>query len=199
MTSAFQQTKDRLADATLLFHQLPEAKLRVNTDASTKAIAGAIHQVVDGRLQPLVFFSRRTSAAESRYSAYNFELLAIYSTLIKFRHILEGRRFRIWMDQKPLMRAFLKARDPVSNRQRHQLAFISEFATDIAHIPGLENVVADALTRQFDDEKDSAFVHSVIHALVDVDLDDLAKEQPSISDEGPSALKLELISFPGVH
>ena len=198
MTSSFQQTKECLARATLLFHQLTDAELRVNTDASTRAIAGAIHQVVGGRLQPLGFFSRRTSPAESRYSAYDLELLAIYSTLIKFRHILEGRRFRIWTDQKPLKRAFLKTRDPVSNRRRHQLAFISEFATDIAHVPGLENIVADALTRQFDDEKDTAFVHSITHALVDVDLGDLAREQPPIEDEQPSALKLQLISFPGV-
>ena len=198
MEVAFWQTKERLAEATLLFHQLPDAELRVNTDASTRAIAGAIHQVVGGRLQPLGFFSRRTSAAESRYSAYDLELLAIYSTLIKFRHILKGRRFRIWTDQKPLTRAFLKARDPVSNRQRHQLAFISEFATDIAHIAGLENVVADTLTRQFDDKEDSAYVHSVTHAMVDVDLDDLAEEQPPIGDEAASALKLQLVTFPGI-
>ena len=198
MTSAFRQTKEQLAQATLLFHQLPQGELRVNTDASTKAIAGAIHQVVGGSLQPLGFFSRRTSPAESRYSAYDLELLVIYSTLIKFRHILEGRRFRIWTDRRLLTSAFLKAQDPVSNRQRHQLAFISEFATDIAHIPGLENVVADALTRQFDDERSSILVHSIAHALVDVDLADVAEEQPPISDEPPSTLQLQLIRFPGV-
>ena len=58
MASAFQLTKERLAEATLLFHQSPGAELRVNTDASTKAIAGAIQQVVNGHLQPLGFFSR---------------------------------------------------------------------------------------------------------------------------------------------
>ena len=101
MTSAFQQTKERLAEATLLFHQLTDAELRVNTDASNKAIAGSIHQVVGGCLQPLGFFSRRTSGAESRYSSYDLQLLEIYSTLIKFRHVLEGCRFSIWTDQKP--------------------------------------------------------------------------------------------------
>ena len=198
MTEAFQQAKERLATAALLFHQRPDMELRVHTDASTKAIAGAVHQVVDGHQQPLGFFSRRTSSAESQYSAYDLELLAIYSTLIKFRHILEGRQFRIWTDQKPVTRAFLKARDPVSNRQRHQLAFISEFATDIAHVPGLENVVADALTRQFDDKKEAAIVHSVAHALVDVDIAEIAKEQLSIEDEQSSSLELRLVRFPGV-
>ena len=146
MTSAFEATKNRLATAALLFHPIPNADLQINTDASTRAIAGAIHQIVDGRPQPLGFFSRRTTPAESRYSAYDLELLAIYSTIVKFRHVLEGRRFKIFTDQKPLTSAFFKARDPVSNRQRHQLAYISEFATDVAHVPGFENVVADALT-----------------------------------------------------
>ena len=62
MTSAFEQTKQRLATAALLFHPVPGTDLRINTDPSTKAIAGAIHQVVNGRLQPLGFFSRRTFA-----------------------------------------------------------------------------------------------------------------------------------------
>ena len=146
ITSAFQQTKEQLADATLLVHPISDAELRVNTDASSRAIEGAIHQVVCGQVQPLGFFSRQTSSAESRYSTYDLELLAVYATILKFRHVLEGRRFRIFTDQKPLTSAFFKAKDPVSNRQRQLIAFISEFATDISQVPGVKNVVADALT-----------------------------------------------------
>ena len=168
MTTAFQRTKDLLARAMLLFHLTSDSELRINTYASSRAIAGAVHQVINGCHQPLGFFSHRTTPAESRYSAYDLELLAGYSTILKFRHVLEGRKFRIFTDQKPLTSAFFKARDPASNRQRHQLALISEFATDVAHIPGLENVVADALSRQYDDEDLPAVVHSVVHALIDV-------------------------------
>ena len=82
MTSAFQQIKQRLAAATLLVHPVADAELWVNTDGSSKAIAGAIHQVVQGQLQPLGFFSRRKSSAESRYSAYDLELLAVYATIV---------------------------------------------------------------------------------------------------------------------
>ena len=184
----------------MLVHPVPGAELRVYTDASARAIAGAVHQVVQGQVQPLAFFSRRTSAAEARYSAYDLELLAIYSTILKFRHMLEGRKFRIFTDQKPLTSAFLKVKDPVSNRQRQQIAFISEFATDISHVPGLENVVADALTRQYDDEEHSAaIVHSVAHTLVDVNLSDLASEQSPLSEEPASSLSLEQVKFPGLE
>ena len=207
MTSAFDATKTRLATAALLFHPIPNADLQINTDASTRAIAGAIHQIVDGRPQPLGFFSRRMTPAESRYSAYDLELLAIYSTIVKFRHVLEGRRFKILTDQKPLTSAFFKAHDPVSNRQRHQLAYISQFATDVAHVPGFENIVADALTRQYDDEKESvvardekesAIVHAVTHSLSDISLADLASVQRPINEEPASSLRLQLVRFPGV-
>ena len=94
--------------------------------------------------------------------------------------------------------AFFKVKDPVSNRQRQQLAFISEFATDITHVPGLLNVVADALTRQYDDERASAVVHSIVHSLLDVDLAELAAEQQPLVNEPPSSLVLKEIRFPGV-
>ena len=161
MQAAFAKAKQELATAKLLFHPVQNADLRVHMDASSKAIAGAIHQVIGGHLQPLGFFSQRTTSAESHYSAYDLELLAVYSTILKFRHVLEGRKFAIYTDQKPLTSAFFKARDPVSNRQRQQLSFISEFATDIAHVPGLENAVADALSFQYDDVRAAAQVHAI--------------------------------------
>ena len=65
MTAAFEHTKKCLADATMLAHPITDAELRVNTDASSKAIAGAVHQVVQGHLEPLGFFSRQKTAAES--------------------------------------------------------------------------------------------------------------------------------------
>ena len=81
MTSAFEEAKQRLAKATLLAHPIKDADLRLYTDASSKAIAGTVQQYIKGRLQPLAFFSRRTTKAESRYSEYYLELLAIYSSI----------------------------------------------------------------------------------------------------------------------
>ena len=91
MSAAFHGAKDRLAQAVLLSHSLPNAQLLLRTDASERAIASTIHHLVGGREQPLAHFSRRTTAAESRYSAYDLELLAIYSSILHFRHMLEGR------------------------------------------------------------------------------------------------------------
>ena len=198
MERAFNEAKRALANATQLSHYVPGADLHLLTDASTKAIAGVVHQVVNGEKRPLAFFSRRTSQAESRYSTYDLELLALYSSILHFRTLLEGRTFRIFTDQKPLTRSFLKPKDPVSDRQRRQLAFISEFCTDLAHVPGVDNVTADALSRQFDDETDApAIVNAIVHQLADVDLEALAREQDVDDEEAPS-LVLRKVSFPGV-
>ena len=202
MESAFKEAKNRLAQATLLTHPVPSAQLRLRTDASERAIAGAIHQLVEGHEQPLAFFSRRTTAAESRYSAYDLELLAVYTSILHFRHVLEGREFKIFTDQKPLTGAFLKARNPVSSRQQHQLSVISEFCTDIAHVPGVDNVVADALSRQNEDNQvrqdESLVVHAISHLMADVDLDKLAAEQPERpAVRVPHSLDLRLMSIPG--
>ena len=98
---------------------------------------------------------------------------------------------------KTVDQRLFKARDPVSNRQHQQLAIISKFGTEMAHIPGLKNVVADALTRQDDDGNVLAIVHSIVHALADVDLDQIARDQGPISEETSSSLRLEDIRLPG--
>ena len=100
-TGIHQATMDRGNDVSFHRSKIPSHPLHTTcpsspqhtaafgTDAGKKVIVGMVHQVVDGQEQPLPFYSRRTTAAESRYSAYNLELLAIYSSILHFRHILE--------------------------------------------------------------------------------------------------------------
>ena len=87
------------------------------------------------------------SAPESRYSAFDRELFAAYSSLCHFPFMLEGRQFILFTDHKPLMFALIRTSPPWSTMQQRRLSFLSEFNCEIRHLPGLENVVADALTR----------------------------------------------------
>ncbi|GFX23697.1 retrovirus-related Pol polyprotein from transposon opus [Trichonephila clavipes] len=99
--TAFQRCKQALADAALLAHPSPSAWLALHVDASDYAIGGALHQVVDSELQPLAFFSRKLTSSEKSYSAYDRELLAIYSAIRHFRYMLEARDFTVFTDHKP--------------------------------------------------------------------------------------------------
>ncbi|GFV54910.1 retrovirus-related Pol polyprotein from transposon opus [Trichonephila clavipes] len=145
--TAFQRCKQALADAALLAHPSPSAPLALHVDASDYVIGGALHQVVDSELQPLAFFSRKLTSSEKSYSAYDRELLAIYSAIRHFRYMLEARDFTVFTDHKPLTYAFRQKSDKCSPRQIRQLDFISQFTTNIVHIPGSDNIAADVLSR----------------------------------------------------
>ena len=97
--------------------------------------------------QPLSFFSKKLNPAETRYSAFDRELLAVYATIKHFRHILEGRHFFVNTDHKPLTFVMSSVTERASLRQTRHLAFIAEFTTDIKYVKGETNFVADALSR----------------------------------------------------
>ena len=77
---------------------------------------------------------------------FDRELLAIFEAVKHFRHFLEGKNFTIFTDHKPLTFA-MNSLTEKSPRQTRQLSFISEFTTDIKHVSGEANVVADMLSR----------------------------------------------------
>ena len=75
------------------------------------------------------------------------ELLAVYLALKHFKHFIEGRTFHVSTDHKPLTYALSARADRHSPRQARQLDFIAQFTTDIRHVRGTDNAVADALSR----------------------------------------------------
>jgi hypothetical protein len=95
----------------------------------------------------LAFFSAKLWAAQAKYPAFDRKLLACYLVICHFWWYLEGRVFYILSDHKPLTYALHRLSDPWSDRQQRQLAYIAEYTSNIRHVPGKSNVVADALTR----------------------------------------------------
>jgi hypothetical protein len=63
--------------------------------------------------------------------------------------MLEGRKFTIFTDHKPLTYALGRTSDPWSARQARQLSYLAERTADIKHIAGERNIVADTLSLQF--------------------------------------------------
>ena len=79
--SAFIESKLILADATLLVHPDHTAPLNITCDASDFAVGGVLQQYVDNVWQLLSFFGKKLAPAETRYSAFDCELLAVYATI----------------------------------------------------------------------------------------------------------------------
>lgn len=62
------------------------------------------------------------------YSAYDRELLATYSAVKHFQHMLEARHFILFTDHKPLTFAIKQNSEKFSPRPARQLDFIEQFS-----------------------------------------------------------------------
>ncbi|GFT72824.1 gag-pol polyprotein [Trichonephila clavipes] len=169
--TAFQRCKQALADAALLAHPSPSAPLALHVDASDYAIGGALHQVVDSELQPLAFFSRKLTSSEKSYSAYDRELLAIYSAIRHFRYMLEARGFTVFTDHKPSLMLLGKKRS--DNIAADVLSRVSAIT-----FPSQIDYDCIAETQQTDQE-----LHTLIASGSSLELKKAAFVWPSISSD----------------
>ncbi len=146
---AFPASKQALLQATCLAHPTSGAQLSLAMDASATHVGATLQQQLPGHstFQPLGFFSKKLEPAQQKYSAFDRELFAVYAGIRHFRHMLEGQKFAVLTDHKPLTHAVFRVLDPWTARQCWHLAYVAEYTSDIRHIPGLSNVVADTLSR----------------------------------------------------
>lgn len=144
---AFQECKRSLADATLLHFPDATKPLSLLIDASNTAAGAVLQQLDEGRWNPLGFYSEKFSPAQLKYSTFGRELTAMKMSVQYFRHLLEGRKFIIFTDHKPLTTALTSSPNSRLPHEERYLQYISQFTSDIRHISGQLNVVADALSR----------------------------------------------------
>lgn len=147
MRQAFEDIKAALAGATPLVHPDPAARISLATDASQTHVGGVLQQWQTSGWAPLAFFSAKLNSAQMKYSTFDRELLAAFLAVRHFRFYLEGREFVLFTDHKPLVAAFSRVSPPWTARQQRQLAYLAEFGVQFSHMPGADNVVADALSR----------------------------------------------------
>ena len=149
LEKAFVEAKAALSSATCLAHPHPQATLALHVDASASHVGAALHQQLPGSSawQPLGFFSKKLEVSQTRWSAFDRELLACVASIRHFRYILEGRKFTVLTDHKPLVGALGRTTDPWTPRQCRHLSYLAEFTSDVRHVAGSENVAADALSR----------------------------------------------------
>ncbi|BHF80034.1 hypothetical protein SprV_0702315800 [Sparganum proliferum] len=145
--TSFERIKTSLADATLLTHPAPEAPLSLMVDASTVAVGAVLQQHINDSTRPLAFFSKKLSPAETRYSTFGRELLAIYLAAKYFQHFLEGREFPIFTDHKPLTFPIRSHSDKLNPREIYPLEYISQYTTDIRQTGGPKKEVDNMLAR----------------------------------------------------
>lgn len=192
--SAFQSIKIALSSATLLTFPIENTLYNITTDASNVAVGAVLQQFNKGTWEPIGFYSKKLTPAETKYSAFDRELLAIYQAIKHFRYFVEGRQFVVFTDHKPLTRA-VSSKTERSPRQTRHLEFIAQFTTDIRHIQGKSNVVADLLSRN---EFETASLDNQldIKTLMQYQKDDTELKMLLESDSSKSNYTLKLIKIP---
>nr|VZI36154.1 unnamed protein product [Spirometra erinaceieuropaei] len=145
--TAFEKIKNSLANATLLTHPAPEAQLSLMVDASPVAVGAVLQQHLVDSTRPFTFFSKKLLPSETHYSTFDREPLAIYLAVKHYRHFLEDRGLTTFTDHKPLTFSLRSHSDKHNPRETAHLDHISQLNTDIRHIDGTKNELADMLSR----------------------------------------------------
>ena len=149
--SAFDELKKHLSSSPILTFPNFEETFVVTTDASFEGIGGVLTQVRNNKHFPIAYYSRTLNSAESRYSAYELEALAIKACLQKWRYYVLGYPVKVRSDNQPAIK-LLKSGD-CENRMARFMSVIQEFHPQYEYIPGHQNNLADYMSRNVVDIK----------------------------------------------
>lgn len=96
---------------------------------------------------PSVFFSRKLSPPESKYSTFGRELMAAYLATKHFQHFLERHPFTVFMDLKTLMSAYASSKTNYTPPEVHVLPLWPNFELSSSTSVGSANIPAVALSQ----------------------------------------------------
>ena len=134
---------------------------RVTSDGSGTGLAGFLSQPFTytdsaGREQvrwhPISYCSKRTSKSEERYEPFLLEFAALKFCLDKFDPYIYGSPIEIETDCQALRDCLLKEKMSV-HHSRWKESILAHNIIDIRHRPGVENPVADGLSRMWNNRK----------------------------------------------
>jgi hypothetical protein len=187
------------ATATQLAHPCPSSQLYLAVDASEDHVGAVLqkHASLSSPWRPLGFFSQKFDPAQVKYSAFDRELFACIAAIRHFLYMLEGRTICIFTDHKPLIYTISKVLDPWTAHQSRHMYYVAKFTSDLCHIPWIENVLADTLSRP-----PVALACTMPAGHAQLYLPAIASAQrtcPSVEAAKTSSLQLQLVRFGDVR
>ena len=148
LTAKFEELKSLMLSAPVVRLPVVEHDFILETDASRVAVGAVLKQrfLDTGLEHPVGFFSRALTGSERNYGAYELEMYAVVRAVEHFRMFLLGRDFLLRTDHAALGKLLRRDLPPTSRVERWILR-LSEYVFRIEHKPGVENVIADVLSR----------------------------------------------------
>ncbi len=140
---AFVTLREAVITAPMLFHIDYKLPVIVRTDASCVAIGGTIIQPTEEGERIVATRSQLLSAAARRWSTRDQEAFAVFNCIQAWSHFLLGHPFTIETDHRNLT-FIMKSSEGRVYRWR---IYLQQYDYSVLHIPGVDNVVADGLSR----------------------------------------------------
>ena len=147
VTKAFLEFKQALATPTTLNKPVDGHQLCLICDASDTAISGVIFQQIDSNLPTpeniIGIFTQNLNETQQKYNACKRELHAVVMSIRHFEYRLAGTEFLILTDSE----ALTYPNSPQNRISGQWFDYLLNFNYKIAHVSGLENFLADFLSR----------------------------------------------------
>lgn len=160
VNEAFNKLKEKLISPPLLAYPDFEKPFLIATDASNFSIGTVLSQIGSDNLDhPIGFASRSLNPAESQYSCFDREFLAIvWAVTTQWRPFIQGRNFTVFTDHLPLVTILTSRLDNGTSRIVRWKARLLEFSFKIVYRRGKINNVADFLSRLDHSKADGALM-----------------------------------------
>ncbi len=152
---SFDQLRNALVTPPVLHFPNFDDTFILSVDASKSGLGSVLQQQVNGVLVPIAYASRTLNSAESRYSVYELECLGAVFAVEKFHSYLESREFVLETDNAALSWLLKSPQRP--DKLARWIMRLSRYKFILKHVRGVDNPVADCLSRlNFDEgpEKD---------------------------------------------
>ena len=139
---SFELLKDKLTSPPVLALPNFDKTFEVDTDASKFGIGAVLMQ--EGR--PIEYFSEKLCGAKQNWTTYEQELYAVVRAFKHWEHYLAHRDFILNSDHQALK--WLKSQPKLDSKHARWAIFLEQFRYTFHHKAGIQNKVADALSRQ---------------------------------------------------
>ncbi|CAM8890097.1 unnamed protein product [Rhodiola kirilowii] len=155
---AFDDLKKALTSTPII--QTPDwgKPFEIMCDASDFAVGAVLGQKIDKKAGVIYYASRTLDSAQRNYSTTEKELLAVVFALEKFRSYLLGAKVIVYSDHAAIR--YLMKKKEAKPRLIRWILLLQEFDVEIRDKKGIENTVADHLSRIVREEEEGHITES---------------------------------------
>ena len=141
---AFEDMKTAVHECPNLFFMDETLPVFLHTDASKYGIGAYLFQIdKEGNEKPIAFISKSLTDTQRRWHTPQKEAYAIFYAFKQLDYLIRGVKFTLRTDHKNL----IYINDTMTEMVIRWKIAVQDYDFDIEHIPGVDNIVADGLSR----------------------------------------------------